>query len=94
MVEKSPLISYRLTEHARVEMERRQIGEQEIAHVLASPEQILIVRTGRVVYQARVEIGEPPKRYLLRIFVDVDRDPAEVITVYRTSKVEKYWSSV
>ena len=26
-----------------------------------------------------------------RVFVDVDRDPPEVVTVYRTSKLEKYW---
>ena len=29
--------------------------------------------------------------YLVRVFVDVDRDPAEVVTVYQTSKIEKYW---
>lgn len=23
--------------------------------------------------------------------VDVDRNPPEVVTVYRTSKIEKYW---
>ena len=28
--------------------------------------------------------------YLLRVFVDVDRSPPEVVTVYRTSKMEKY----
>jgi hypothetical protein len=31
------------------------------------------------------------KTYLVRVFVDVDRRPAEVVTVYRTSKMEKYW---
>jgi hypothetical protein len=31
------------------------------------------------------------KVYLVRVFVDVDRQPAEVVTVYRTSKVSKYW---
>jgi hypothetical protein len=31
------------------------------------------------------------KRYLVRAFVDVDRSPAEVVTVYRTSRIAKYW---
>jgi len=31
------------------------------------------------------------KVYLLRVFVDIDREPPEVVTVYRTSKVRKYW---
>jgi hypothetical protein len=38
-----------------------------------------------------MEFGEPPGVSLLRVFVDVDRDPPEVVTVYRTSKIEKYW---
>jgi hypothetical protein len=25
--------------------------------------------------------------------VDIDRKPAEVVTAYRTSKIEKYWES-
>ena len=34
----------------------------------------------------------PEKQYLVRVFVDLDRHPAEVVTAYRTSKIEKYWS--
>jgi hypothetical protein len=45
----------------------------------------------RVVYQSRVELGEPSKTYVLRVFVDIDREPPEVVTVYRSSKVQKYW---
>ncbi len=43
------------------------------------------------VYQSRLELGDPPKTYLFRVFVDVDRQPPDVVTVYRTSKIEKYW---
>jgi len=25
------------------------------------------------------------------VFVDIDRQPPEVVTAYRTSKIEKYW---
>jgi hypothetical protein len=45
--------------------------------------------TGR----AAVRLEVAGKRYLVRVFVDVDRSPAEVVTVYRTSKIEKYWRS-
>jgi len=41
--------------------------------------------------QSRIELGEPSKTYLLRVVVDVDRQPSEVVTVYRSSKVQKYW---
>jgi len=81
----------RLTAHAQFEMKRRHISEAEIARVLSFPEQIEMVCPGRAVFQSRVEFGEPGRTYLLRVFVDVDRRPAEVVTAYRASKVEKYW---
>jgi hypothetical protein len=31
------------------------------------------------------------KTYLVRVFVDIDRSPAEVVTVYRTTRIAKYW---
>lgn len=86
-----PITEYRLTDHAQFEMERRHITDSEITQVLSAPEQTEIVRPGRVVYQSRFELGEPSQTYLLRVFVDTDRQPPEVVTAYRTSKVEKYW---
>ncbi|MGH7457387.1 MAG: DUF4258 domain-containing protein [bacterium] len=82
---------YELTDHARGEMQRRAITEHEVQFVLAAPEQSEEVRAGRCVYQSRMASAIPPKMYLIRVFVDVDRDPAEVVTVYRTSKIDKYW---
>ena len=51
MPDASPITEYRLTDHAQLEKERRQITEAEIAQVLSAPEQGEIVRPGRVVYQ-------------------------------------------
>jgi hypothetical protein len=77
-----------LSEHAAQQMAKRQINTADALCVLAAPEQVLEVRPGRVVAQGLVG------GYLLRLFVDVDRIPAEVVTVYRTSKIEKYRSRV
>jgi hypothetical protein len=85
------LQEYVLTEHAQLEMGRRGIAEAEVVAVLAAPEQSEEVRPGRCVYQSRVVSGDPSKTDLLRVFVDVDRERPEVVTVYRTSKVQKYW---
>ena len=85
------LTGFRLTDHVKDEMARRQISESDVAQVLVKPEQRITVREGREVFQSRVMLKEPPQAYLLRVFVDVDRQPPEVVTVYRTSKIEKYW---
>jgi hypothetical protein len=91
MAPTDPITRYRLTDHARLEMARRLIAEKDVAMVLAKPEQVMQVRKGRVVYQSRLNLDEPPRLYLVRVIVDVDRQPPEVVTVYRTSKIEKYW---
>ncbi|HEX6175828.1 MAG TPA: hypothetical protein VF089_17590 [Candidatus Binatia bacterium] len=62
---------------------------QDIDGVLKSPGQRLDVRPGRVVLQSKTQEGGT--EYLLRVFVDIDRVPAEIVTAYRTSKVAKYW---
>ena len=93
MSETPTITEYHITNHARTEMERRNISEAEIAQVLLSPQQMVTVREGRVIYQSRQWLGDPPRTMLLRVFVDVDRRPATVVTAYRTSRVEKYWRS-
>lgn len=90
----NPITEYHLTDHVRFEMTRRLINVSDIARVLSAPEQMEIVREGRVIYQARMESGEPPKTYLYRVVVDVDHKPPEVVTVYRTSKIAKYWRAI
>ncbi|PYQ64170.1 MAG: hypothetical protein DMF53_08135 [Acidobacteria bacterium] len=72
-------------------MERRGISESEVSSVLRAPEQSEEQRLGRCIYQKRVSGPSESKVYILRVFVDVDRDPAEVASAYRTSKVGKYW---
>jgi len=75
-----------IQEHAAHQMAKRQVSEADVRSTLARPEAVLPVREGRVVAQAI------QGSHLLRVFVDVDRDPPEVVTVYRSSKIEKYRS--
>jgi hypothetical protein len=79
-----------LTEHARNRMTRRGISEADVRETLRSPESTSPVRPGRLVAQKSFAIGDPPRQYLIRVFVDVDRTPPEVVTVYRTSRIGKY----
>ena len=84
-------MTYVVTEHARLEMSRRGITEAQVDGVLHSPEQSWEVRPGRLVLQSRLTSEASSKVFLLRLFLDVDREPPEIVTVYRTSKVSKYW---
>ena len=81
---------YRISSHALIEAERRGISSSLLRHVLESPDQIIQAHSGRSAYQAVVTIDAKP--YLVRAIVE-QGDPLVVITVYRTSKLEKYWSN-
>jgi hypothetical protein len=90
-VKPKPITDYVITEHAVFEMERRGLTKAMIQKVLAAPEQQQEVYHGRIVLQSRVSLGKPARICLLRVFVDVNRRPGEVVTAYCTSKISKYW---
>ncbi|MEN9231450.1 MAG: DUF4258 domain-containing protein [Thermostichus sp. DG02_5_bins_236] len=78
------------TAHALEEMQRRGISQEQVEAAYLQPEQILPGRNQRMIYQSRMNF-DGDKHYLLRVFVDETTTPPVVVTVYRTSKIEKYW---
>ncbi|MDE2824543.1 MAG: DUF4258 domain-containing protein [Chloroflexota bacterium] len=83
-------MNYRLTEHARSEMIRREIPSELLRRLMEEPEQVVPTFGGRNVYQSKMQFGED-KTYLLRAIVDDQTQPPTVVTVYRTSSIRKYW---
>lgn len=85
------LADWTLTAHARFEMGRRGIPSAVVALVVRHPQQRFAVRAGRDVFQRRVALSGRASEVLVRVFVDVQQTPPEVVTVYQTSKIAKYW---
>jgi hypothetical protein len=87
-------MDFRLSRHAEWEMTRRGIPLALVQAVMHHPDQRLVddSRTGRWIHQSRFPF-EDGKMYLLRVVVAEDEQPPVVITAYRTSKIEKYWSA-
>jgi hypothetical protein len=87
-------MDFRLSRHAEWEMARRGIPPELVQAVMDQPEQRLVdeSRADRWIYQSRSRF-EDGKMYLLRVVVDEDEEPPLIITAYRTSKIEKYWSA-
>jgi len=80
-----------LTEHARSEASRRGIEEATVLEVARRPEQRIGVKARRELRQSRVLDRVSGKLHLVRVAVDRDPDGDTVVTVYRTSKLRKYW---
>lgn len=69
----------------RQKIEDHGLSIAEVEAVLAAPEQQVPGYGGRLIYQSRFG------RFLVRVVVEQDRTPSEVVTAYRTSNVSKYW---
>ncbi len=82
---------YRLSRHAQEEIVRRQISRGWVDALLDSPEQRIQQPNGTEILQSRFSVPDG-RMYLVRAVVATTKEPAVVVTVYRTSKVEKYWN--
>ena len=80
-----------LSDHAKTEAERRGISESTVLQIVSAPEQCLPIRPGREIRQSRVADPVSGKLYLVRAIVDSQGESDTIVTVYRTSKVRKYW---
>ncbi|MCE5239194.1 DUF4258 domain-containing protein [bacterium] len=83
-------MTYRLSRHAQQECERRRIPLSVVDAVVSEPQQVVPERDGKRAYQSRVTLDDG-RTFLVRAIVDDSERPATVITVYRTTKIEKYW---
>jgi len=83
------LKEYRISSHALQEMDRRNIGHEMVDAIMANPVQKVPELGNIVCYQSKVEIEE--KTFLVRVMVNEDANPPVIVTVYRTSKIGKYW---
>jgi hypothetical protein len=81
---------YKVSKHAEQEIVRRTIPRAWVDALLDAPEQRFAQSERAEILQSRFA-AEGGKIYLVRAVVATDRQPALVITVYRTSKIDKYW---
>lgn len=84
-------MEFDLSTHVRDEMTRRGIPLAVVESVLKSPSQKVPEHETVICYRSKVDINN--KTYLLRVMVNETVSPKKVVTVYRTSKINKYWKA-
>lgn len=75
--------------HAQKQIKERKIPEDLVKKVLLHPGQIIDSFGGRKIAQDIVE--HKGERFLIRIVYEEMEKEFKVITVYLTTKIEKYW---
>jgi hypothetical protein len=81
--------SLRISLHARNEALRRGIPAEVLESVVRNPQQVLPTWGDRIIHQSRIAILD--KEFLIRAIITEKSGERVVVTVYRTSKIDKYW---
>jgi len=83
---------FNFSNHALIQMRRRGIKEELITDIIHNPDKIVEQDEELSVYSKVV--NEDSKVYLYRVFLNHVKEPKVVVTVYKTSKLEKYGYSI
>jgi len=77
------------TKYAELQVQERKMSHKDILDTLKSPGQALSAKKGRKIAQKKFNRGG--KEGLLQVIFEEKVDTKIVVTVYWTSKIEKYW---
>ena len=83
-------MNFEFSSHAQEELEKRQISRFLVETILKNPQQTIPQDDEITIFQSQIT-SDTQKRYLLRIFVNITTNPPRIVTLYRTSKIKKYW---
>jgi hypothetical protein len=74
--------------HSKEQMKNRSISSSVVKNIISEPDKIIKPEKCLSVYQK--VIPEQNKKYLYRVFINKCKKPVLIITVYKTSKTDKY----
>ena len=86
-------IFFTFSKHAEEQLIKRSLNRNIIESIILNPEQMLIngYDTNISIYQSIVK--EDDKLFLYRVFVNTQLLPNVIVTLYRTTKIDKYYES-
>jgi len=80
-----------LLNHLKSQAKEREIDIKLVEDTLSNPEQIVPESRGLKVAHKKYFDSNKNKEYLIRVIFREEQDLRIGITVYRTSKIKKYW---
>ncbi|MCK9401064.1 MAG: DUF4258 domain-containing protein [Bacteroidales bacterium] len=82
-------MAFIFSKHALDQMSERGLSEEIVLGVITNPGEIIHFENMKIYQSVRYnDEGEP---YLIRAFVNFEKEPGLVVTAYKTSKIKKYY---
>jgi hypothetical protein len=80
----------RWLDHARKKAASREVGAHEVERTIAQPDSVVPGQPPRQIYMRRYLDAILQTEMLLRVVVEETDDELVIVTLYKTSKFEKY----
>mgnify|MGYP001560763918 CR=1 FL=1 len=84
-------MKYKLLPHLERQAREREINLKIIKDTITNQQQIVPEPKGLKIAQSKYYDKEKNKDYLIRIIFREEKDLRIGVTVYKTSKIKKYW---
>ena len=81
-------MEFNFSNHALERMQARNIKKEDVLNVLQNYD-FRIDQDEQTIIYSKLTIKNN-KKFIYRVFINEKLNPAKVITVYRTTKIEKY----
>jgi len=80
-----------LSKHAHEQMIRRSIDYETVLSTVTRPDQTIVNKETPEIIIFQSLINEKEQMFLLRVFVNVEKQPNVIVTLYKTTKISKYY---
>ena len=77
--------------HAERDLSSRQIPREMVMEAVNNPQERVPGHSGRWVYQSRFFDTVHSEELLLRVVVEESKEELLILSIYKTSKIDKYW---
>jgi len=81
------------SKHAHEQMIRRNIDYKIVLSVISQPDQTVTDDEDPAIIICQSLVKENEQMFLLRVFVNKNIQPNVIVTLYKTTKISKYYES-
>jgi hypothetical protein len=79
---------YSFSMHAKERMKSRGILDSTVMDVIQNPDRVINESSCKTIYQKVLIKGK--SKFMLRVFINICKEPNLIITAYKTTKIDKY----
>ena len=81
------------SKHAHEQMIRRNIDYDTVLSVVSQPDQTVADDEDPAIIICQSPVKENEQMFLLRVFINKNIQPNVIVTLYKTTKISKYYES-